>query len=267
MCLARALANGTVKGFSDPTALALLPADERAKAERFRAGQPRSDERGSYQFALRRADMMAVRTLFIDEVVREAMPPQVVILGAGFDGRAWRLPELRDTVVFEVDHPDTQREKRERVGSLTQAAREVRFVPVDFTRDDLARCLTEAGHDSARPTLWIWEGVVMYLSEAEVEASLRTIRARSAPSSRLVIAYIAPGGILVRVVGLVLRRIGEPIRSTYRRDTMATLLSHHGFDVLRDESVPEAAPRLASSAAEGARRIRHLRLVSAKLRE
>ncbi len=264
VCVARALAHGAGEGFSDPTALALLPPEERARAERFRAGRPRSDERGSYRFALHRAAMMAVRTLFIDEVIRDATPAQVVILGAGLDGRAWRLPELRDSVVFEVDHPDTQRDKRERSAGLARTAREVRFVPVDFTRDDLGRSLEAAGHDSTRPTLWIWEGVVMYLSEAEVEASLRVIQARSAPSSRLVIAYVAPGGLAVRFVGLVLRRIGEPIRPTYRREAMAELLSRHGFSVLRDESVPEAAPRLAPSATQQARRIRHLRLVSAK---
>lgn len=266
VCLARALADQTVQGFSDPTALALLPPEERDRAERFRNGPPRRNERGSYEFALRRAAMMAVRTLFIDEVVREAAPAQVVILGAGLDGRAWRLSELRDAVVFEVDHPDTQRPKRERVAALTQAAREVRFVPVDFTRDDLGRSLEAAGHDPARPTFWIWEGVVMYLSEAEVEASLRTIQERSAPASRLVIAYIAPGGLIVRLVGLMLRRMGEPIRSTYRREVMAALLSRHGFSVLRDESVPEAAPRLAPSATADARRIRHLRMVSAERR-
>ena len=79
--------------------------------------------------------MMVARTVAIDEAVRDAASPQVVILGAGLDGRAWRMSELADVTVFEVDHPDSQREKRARAAPLKQAARDVRFVPVDFTRD------------------------------------------------------------------------------------------------------------------------------------
>ena len=69
--------------------------------------------------------------------MRETDARQVVILGAGLDGRAWRMPELRAAVVFEVDHPDTQREKVARAAALVRVAREVRYVPVDFTRDRL----------------------------------------------------------------------------------------------------------------------------------
>ena len=115
--------------------------------------------------------MMVSRTVAIDEAVRAAASPQVVILGAGLDGRAWRMQELRDVTVFEVDHPDSQRVKRARVSALQQVARDVRFVPVDFTRDRLDDALAAAGHDATRPTTWIWEGVVMYLELADIEAT------------------------------------------------------------------------------------------------
>jgi methyltransferase (TIGR00027 family) len=212
-----------------------------------------------------RAAMMAVRTSFIDEAVREAAAPQVVILGAGLDGRAFRMPELRDAVVFEVDHPDTQRYKRARTSALTQTAREVKFVAVDFTRDDLSQALSAAGHDMTRPTTWIWEGVVMYLTPAEVEATLGVVARRSAPSSRLVVVYHAPGGLLLHVVGLLLRRLGEPLRSSFREDEMRALLAAHAFEVVRDEGLPEAADRLAPATMAKARRMRHMRLVVADL--
>ena len=115
--------------------------------------------------------------------MRDAGAPQVVILGAGLDGRAWRMPELRDVTVFEVDHPDSQREKAARAAALLRVAREVRFVPVDFTRDRLDEPLAAAGHDPARPTTWIWEGVVMYLTTAESRprsTSSRAARRRAA---------------------------------------------------------------------------------------
>jgi len=188
VCMGRAIAHleGTVPGFSDPTALPLLPDEARARVERFRRGPPPSTarERFAHRFLERRAQMMAIRTVAIDQAAREARAPQVVILGAGLDGRAWRMPELREAIVFEVDHPDTQREKVARAASLVRTAREVRFVPVDFTRDRLDEKLAAAGHDSALPTAWIWEGVVMYLTRAEVEATMEVIARRSPAGSQ-----------------------------------------------------------------------------------
>ena len=140
VCAARAIAHsaGVVRAFSDPTALELLPEQARAMVEAHRAGPPKKlRARFRYEFMVARAAMMAVRTVVIDEAVRDAGAPQVVILGAGFDGRALRMSELRSATVYEVDHPDTQREKRTRTGSLAQQARELKFVAVDFTRDDL----------------------------------------------------------------------------------------------------------------------------------
>lgn len=266
VCTARAIAHEqqSTPGFSDPTALVLLPDEARRAAEAHRAGPPKNlRARFRYEFMSARAAMMAVRTIGIDEAVRAVPAAQVVILGAGLDGRAWRMPELRDATVFEVDHPDTQRVKRARAGALTQQAREVKFVPVDFTRDDLAERLSAAGHDPGQPTTWIWEGVVMYLTPAEVEATLRVIAARSTAGSRLVIVYIAPGGWIVPLVALIVRRLGEPFRSHYRPLEMRALLARHGFTVQSDESLPESAARLAPAVEPAARRVKHMRTVVA----
>src|SRR5690348_8576517 len=141
--MARAVAHGRahIAGFEDPTALTLLPADARRRVERIRAGEKPRGVREGMEWALldKRRDMMEIRTVAIDRAVRDAASPQVVILGAGLDGRAWRMPELADADVFEVDHPDSQRDKRERAAALTPTARAIHFVPVDFTRDDLER--------------------------------------------------------------------------------------------------------------------------------
>ena len=133
--------------------------------------------------------MMVARTVAIDDAVRAATAPQVVILGAGLDGRAWRMPELRDVTVFEVDHPDSQRVKRARVSALEPVARDIRFVPVDFTRDRLDDALAAAGHDATRATTWIWEGVVMYLELSDIDATLSVIAASlgdTKPADRVV---------------------------------------------------------------------------------
>lgn len=270
VCIGRAIAHerALAPGFSDPTAFELLSDEARARVLQFNKGPPKGFRaRFDYEFMRSRSAMMAVRTLFVDDAAREAAHPQVVILGAGLDGRAWRMKELRDAVVFEVDHPDTQSYKRARIGALPPAAREVKFVSVDFTRDDLGQRLAEAGHDPAKPTTWIWEGVVMYLTPAQVEATLAIVAKRSARGSRLVIVYHAPGRLTLSVVGLIVRRLGEPLRSSFREGEMRSLLAKHGFHVVRDEDLPASTKRFAPELAKLARRIKHMRMVTAEYRD
>lgn len=263
---ARAAAHGRTKvaAFTDPTALTLLPADVRRGVEQYREGVPPKGLRARLRRSLLegRMKMMVPRTVAIDAAIRDAASPQLVILGAGLDGRAWRMPELADTIVFEVDHPDSQRRKRERAASLRPTAREVRFVPVDFTRDRFADALAAAGHDPARATTWVWEGVVMYLERADIEATLRVVQARSAAGSHLVILYNAPS-FTRKAVGLVLGLIGEPFRSAFNAEQMRTLLAGFGFSVVRDDDLASIAARLT---AEPSRLFKDIRLVSATLR-
>lgn len=264
--MGRAIADGvsSVARYADPTALALLPAASREQVERIRSfAKPAGfRERVRFGYHRRQSQLMVARTVAIDDAVREMAVPQLVILGAGLDGRAWRMTELRDSVVFEVDHPDSQRDKRARVAPLTRCAREVRFVPVDFERDDLDAALGAAGHEASQRSTWIWEGVVMYLTRSDIEGTLRVIQRRSAPGSRLVIAYHSPARMLA-LVGLVLRYLGEPLRSTFTAEAMRELLVRHGFSVVRDEGLHEFATTLAPDVARDLARIRHMRVVTA----
>jgi methyltransferase (TIGR00027 family) len=266
VCMARAMAHGrtSVTKFADPVAIDLLPADARARVERLRAGVPPKGFRGRLEraFLEKRTNMMVARTVAVDEAVRAAACPQVVILGAGLDGRAWRMADLGDATVFEVDHPDSQREKRARAAALRPLARDVRFVPVDFTRDRLDDALAAAGHDPTRPTTWIWEGVVMYLTQAETEATLAVVEHRSAPGSRLIVVYASPAPML-RLVGFILRRVGEPLRSAFTADGMRALLTKHGFIVGRDEGLPEIGAALSPEVAQATRVMKHLRVAVA----
>jgi methyltransferase (TIGR00027 family) len=266
VCMARAAAHGrtSVALFSDPTALALLPEHARQRVERFRSGARPKSLRGHLArfFLERRSKMMVARTVAIDNAIRGAASPQVVILGAGLDGRAWRMRELSDVTVFEVDHPDSQRQKRARAAALKPAAREIRFVPIDFAKDRLDDALAAAGHDPGRATAWVWEGVVMYLEQADIEATLHVIEHRSAAKSRLVVAYHSPAFFL-RPAGLFLRRIGEPIRSSFTMQKMRALLGRYGFSVTLDEDLPVIAAKLSAELRAATRMMRHLRIATA----
>src|SRR5262249_29257435 len=148
----------------------------------------------TYEMVKASAEVVVPRTVAIDDAVAEHAAPQVVILGAGLDGRAWRMEALAGAYVCEVDQPASQRDKRDRAAALP-ADRAPRFAPVDFGRDRLADALAAAGHDAAVPTTWVWEGVVPYLTSAEVEATTAGIAALSAPGSRLIVNYQAPSAL------------------------------------------------------------------------
>jgi methyltransferase (TIGR00027 family) len=103
-----------------------------------------------------------MRTRYIDDVVvAEAAldVTQLVLLGAGLDTRAYRLPDLQAVTVFEVDLPALQRRKQRRLRGTSPTAREVRFVPLDLDTQSLDAALIAAGFDRSRPVLFVWEGV------------------------------------------------------------------------------------------------------------
>src|SRR5262249_31926837 len=154
---------------------------------------------GRWRRALKRmADLLALRTMAIDAAVRDAVAGgarQAVILGAGLDGRAFRMPELAGIDGFEGDHPATQAAKPAPAAAPPATARSLQFVAVDFERDALADRIAAAGHRPGEPTVWIWEGVVMYLRDEAVRATLAAIAARSAPGSTLVVQYNTRQGV------------------------------------------------------------------------
>ncbi|MBO0723163.1 MAG: class I SAM-dependent methyltransferase, partial [Blastocatellia bacterium] len=160
------------------------------------------------------------------------------------------------------DHPDSQREKMARAARLTKFAADIRFVPVDFTRDNLDESLASAGHDPARGTTWIWEGVVMYLTQDAIEATLAVIERRSAVRSRLIVLYHTPA-IMRRFVGLIVRRLGEPFRSHSTAEEMRVLLAKYGFNVTGDKDMHEIGLTMSAEIAHAMRAVKHMRIAIA----
>jgi len=256
MALFRAVESAQAPGrrlFDDPYAAALLSGPLKALAATARLpivgglvsafldlGWPRTRSSG------------VVRTRLIDDLVREAIragAAQMVLLGAGFDSRAYRLPEASGIAVFEVDHPATQRAKRERLlPRLASPPANVRFVEVDFEKDNLERAVEEAGFDVKTPAVVIWEGVVSYLTEPAVEANLAVLARLLASGSRLIITYVDRRALDGSHTFAGARRwkswvrfSGEPFIFGFNPAALAGYLRPRGFLLQKDVSTAEAA--------------------------
>lgn len=135
------------------------------------------------------------RTRLIDDWLTAAVhgrARQVVILGAGFDSRAWRLPALAGVPVFELDHPATSQQKRQRLIAAGLDPARVVQVAIDFDRQPLAETLSIRGFEGCRRTVVVWEGVANYLSADAVDAVLRWVSGL-APGSTLAFTYVHSG--------------------------------------------------------------------------
>ena len=276
VCQGRALAHErrTSDRFDDPTAMALLTEPERLQVESARSDVvPRGfGERIDYERLRAVADVMAPRTVAIDDAIRERPQPQLVILGAGLDGRGWRMTELVEVEVFEVDHPTTQHDKRSRAARLEPVAHSIRFVPVDFAHDSLDRALAGAGHDRATPTTWVWEGVIPYLGRGDVEASLGAVADCSAPGSRLIVSYqtIDLSAMIGRAFATLLTTMArrpnplahEPWRSSWTPAGIQQLFARYGFMVVSDDDLLTLASRL-SLRVKARRYLQHGRVATA----
>lgn len=197
---------------------------------------------------------MQVRTRLIDDAVRRFVEDggdQVVLLGAGFDCRALRLPELAHATVLEVDHPATQRHKQrtlERIGADSPA----HYVTWDFETqplDELGDALADAGHDPALPTLTIWEGVTMYLPETAIDMSLRAIAEWSARGSLLAMTYFSRSRVVnpslsSRIIAAAVAAIGEPFKWGTSPEELGPFLRERGWEVEDDVSMADAGHAL-----------------------
>jgi methyltransferase (TIGR00027 family) len=137
---------------------------------------------------------LVARERYIDDVLRcfiEDGLQQLVILGAGYDSRAYRPEMPAEVIVFEVDHPGTQADKMEKVGRVFGKTPEhVRYVPVDINTQSLFDCLFSCGYDSSRLSLFIWQGVTMYLTPEGVDSTLAFVAQNAPPGSAIVFDYV-----------------------------------------------------------------------------
>ncbi len=237
-----------VRAFADPLAAALLPGELRLAARLFRL-RPAAALLNNYidrRWPGARTSGIA-RTKLIDDWIAEAAGEidQVVLLGAGFDTRAWLLDALASARIFEVDHPNTASVKQARLHAAEADLRKATFVKVDFEVDDYDALLRAAGFDASRPAIVVWEGVSQYLTGEAVCGVMRWA-GRLAPGSRFIFTYVHEGVLngsvafagadkaIAKVDGT-----GEPWRFGLLPEQLAAFLRERGLTLLSDLGADE----------------------------
>ncbi len=134
------------------------------------------------------------RERYIDEYLKAHLSEsldQVVILGAGFDTRAYRIPGIERTRVFEIDQPATQAVKLERLKKVIDPLpTHVTFIPADLNIQQLGEVLRNGGYDEHGKTLFIWQGVTYFLKPEGINSTLAFIAEQSGPDSSVIFDYI-----------------------------------------------------------------------------
>ena len=185
------------------------------------------------------------RVRYIDDVLKRSLEEgleQLVILGAGFDSRAYRIAGIDQVQVFEVDLPGTRELKRIRVEQVLGAGPEnVTLVGMDFDRQNLDDVLKGAGFQEGKRTLFIWEGVTQYLTAEAVNNTLEFVSGASGGGSAIVFTYVRRGIIdgtdcpeWFRRFQVFARRVGSPLIFGLNPDELGQYLADRGLRLIDD---------------------------------
>ena len=183
------------------------------------------------------------RTRLIDDWIGVSMAngsQQLVVLGAGFDSRAWRMPVLKDVPVFEVDHAATSAEKQRRAAAVVPRRSNVASVALDFDRGRLPDALAAAGFDPRRRATVVWEGVTNYLTADAVRSVLAWVGTLGI-GSNLIFTYVHQGVLAdpasfegaARILAAVASR-GEPWTFGFIPHALPRCLQAHGLRLEED---------------------------------
>jgi len=198
------------------------------------------------------------RTRLIDDYLSAALHngcDQIIILGAGFDCRAYRIAGIENSRVFEVDHPATLVKKKDELRRILGALpRHVVYVDMDFNHQSLGQVLLRAGFKANKRSFFIWEGVTNYLTEYAVDSTLRYMGMETAPGSCIVFTYVHKGVLDgsamfegTRHLWDTLRRSGEPWTFGLYPEHLRDYLAERGLDLMEDVGASEYRARYMAS--------------------
>lgn len=192
---------------------------------------------GTYEY-------VTARTNFFDEQFKLSVEdewPQIVLLGAGYDTRFFRFQSrIKRTKVFELDEVTIQSEKQrllEKAG-ITAPPNHV-FVPVNFNTDKLEEVLVGSGYEPSKRTLFLWEGVSMYLEQSSVEQMLNFVSSKSLKGSRIVFDYfdkvIIEGNSQLygaKEIAAEVKKSNEPFRFGINPNEIDSFLEKHNLKLI-----------------------------------
>lgn len=169
---------------------------------------------------------------------------QYVICGAGMDTFAFRNEEA-DIKIFELDHPDTSRYKCERIRELEwNIPKNLKFVPIDFSKDDMTDVLTSSGFDPDIPTFFAILGVSYYLTLPVFEQTIKKISQLCRDDAKVVFDYPDETTLKdksierVHTLAEITERLGEKMLHGYSFSEISTVLDRYGFEI-EDHETPQ----------------------------
>jgi methyltransferase (TIGR00027 family) len=240
--------------FADPLALRILGEDADNAVAEARANPAM---RGLRLY-------VAARSRFAEDAAKRAIARgvrQIVVLGAGLDTFAYRVAPAEGLRVFEVDYPATQAEKRRRLAAAGIAApAHVVYVGCDFESESLAGALAASGFDAGRPSFFLWLGVVPYLTEPAIFATLAFI-GKLPGGGEVVFDYANPADSIAddafrrthEIVAARAAAAGEPLRTSFVTPALHEKLRALGFHAIEDLGPNEIGARFFSERAAPSR--------------
>jgi len=180
------------------------------------------------------------RVRYFDDFTQRSLErgiEQLVILGAGYDSRAYRIEGLKRIRTFEVDHPSTQDIKIMKIKDLFGTMPDgVAYVSADLAEDDLFQKLIGKGYDPSKKTLFLMEGLIYYIPPAAVERMLSSIVKNSAKGSAILFDYLSRSVVdgsthleAGRNLQKGMAKSGEPFRFGIDDGMVEEFLSNRGF--------------------------------------
>lgn len=180
------------------------------------------------------------RVRYFDDYLKTCLKKgieQIVILGAGYDTRAYRIEELKDKIeIYEVDHPITQKFKKNIIKKLFGYNGFVKYVPIDFEIQKIDDQLPEYGYRSDSKTLFIMEGLSMYIPKSAIEDTLSFITKNSKKGSSIILdSYpesLVNGTNTERIAVNIreyLIKQGEPLKFGIEEEDIEKFLKSRGF--------------------------------------
>jgi methyltransferase (TIGR00027 family) len=177
---------------------------------------------------------------------------QYAIIGAGYDSFALRRRDLSDSIkIFELDHPATQKAKKQRLSELNiELPKNLELIPVDLEKETVADALKRSSYMREVPAFFSWLGTILYLTRDAVFKTLRSLLSLAAPESEIVFDYIVPDRLMnpkelkrVNKIRRLAAHYGEPRITHFDPDILVTEMEDLGFELIENLSPDERRTR------------------------